>query len=114
MNCDKPKSITFAVYEMNADKSEHNTGRTLTINKDSEYNILFKFNWTHRIKDGVFDDYAILMKLFVDFYGYDVGPSGFSLAWLKGNYGEAVIAWRGPNNPACQIGGTWWKLKRIT
>lgn len=112
MACDKSKEMIFAVYELYPDGKEHDTGRTFTIDKQKNDELMKKIRWEP--SSGI-DDYGIVLALFTSLYTFDIGPNGFSIRWDNNErFTSGYLYWPGPRAPACAIGGNWWKIKRIT
>lgn len=94
--------MTFAVYELYPDGTEFNTQRTFT---------------THGAED---NNYSMIVTMFNKLYQFTIGPNGFQIVWDKDDNGDPLtfqsgsLYWGGPRPPAAPIGGSWWRIKRVT
>lgn len=117
MPCVKSLNMTFDVYEVYPDGKDYDTGKSFSISKKENDDIVSKFGWIPSIS--TLDNIGIQLIMFDKLYGFTVGPNGFSLIWDLDKDGKPLtfisgrLYWPGPiSHNACKIGGDWWKLKR--
>lgn len=116
MPCDIAPSMKFAVYDFLPDGTECNTGKTFSISKQENDDILRKFGY--HIGESI-DENALVLMMFHKLFTFTIGPNGFRVVWDKNEDGDPMrfvsgcFYWHGPRAPACQIGGNWWRIKRL-
>ena len=117
MACDKALAYTFAVYDFYPDGTECDTGKTFSITKEENDEIMKKFGYGH--SDTAIDDYGILLIMFKKLFEFTIGPNGFRIIWDTDENGIAKrhvsgnLYWGGPREPAIRCGGNWWRLRRV-
>lgn len=118
MACNKAPIYTFAVYDFYPDGTECDTGKTFSITKAENDEIMKKFGYG--FSPETIDDYGILLIMFKKLFDFTIGPNGFRIVWDQDEAGNlkhhvsGCLYWAGPRQPAVQIGGNWWRIKRLT
>lgn len=112
MSCaDNTKEMRFAVYEIWPDGGKSEDFKTITISPEKSKGLMEKYHLY--ATPNAIDDYAIVLTVFIELYGFTIGMNGFRLNW-NDPYKDGFFHWAGPREPACRIGGNWWQIKRIT